>query len=187
MPSAATATTEIYTLSLRDALPIYCIAPSNRAARTCSRGARRAKENLPASNSLRSEEHTSELQSQSNLVCLLLLRRPPRSTLFPYATLFRSTASRLRIAPPGPARAARGAPKRICRRQILLDRKSTRLNSSHSQISYAFCCYGDHRDLHSFPTRRSSDLLHRAFESRRQDLLARRAARQREFAGVKFS
>src|SRR5688572_28070347 len=41
------------------------------------------------------------------------------------------------------------------------DRKSTRLNSSHSQISYAVFCLkrpGDHRDLHSFPTRRSSDL-----------------------------
>src|SRR3990167_8385543 len=44
---------------------------------------------------LRSEEHTSELQSQSNLVfrlCFLMIRRPPRSTLFPYTTLFRSTA-----------------------------------------------------------------------------------------------
>src|SRR5688572_2059835 len=41
----------------------------------------------------RSEEHTSELQSQSNLVCRLLLEipRPPRSTLFPYTTLFRSS------------------------------------------------------------------------------------------------
>src|SRR5688572_2059836 len=41
-----------------------------------------------------------------------------------------------------------------------LDRKSTRLNSSHSQISYAVFClkYRAHRDLHSFPTRRSSDL-----------------------------
>ena len=47
----------------------------------------------------RSEEHTSELQSRSDLVCRLLLeknfflmiRRPPRSTLFPYTTLFRST------------------------------------------------------------------------------------------------
>src|SRR5437016_733431 len=38
----------------------------------------------------RSEEHTSELQSLTNLVCRLLLRRPPRSTLFPYTTLFRS-------------------------------------------------------------------------------------------------
>src|SRR3989338_5282123 len=41
----------------------------------------------------RSEEHTSELQSQFHLVCLLFFlmsRRPPRSTLFPYTTLFRS-------------------------------------------------------------------------------------------------
>src|ERR1035441_10467010 len=41
------------------------------------------------------------------------------------------------------------------------DRKSTRLNSSHLGISYAVFCLkrcGDHRDLHSFPTRRSSDL-----------------------------
>src|SRR5262249_16296293 len=38
----------------------------------------------------RSEEHTSELQSLTNLACLLLLLRPPRATLFPYTTLFRS-------------------------------------------------------------------------------------------------
>src|SRR5947208_1486857 len=40
---------------------------------------------------LRSEEHTSELQSPDHLVCRLLLRPPPTSTLFPYTTLFRST------------------------------------------------------------------------------------------------
>src|SRR5690606_22413067 len=39
------------------------------------------------------------------------------------------------------------------------DRKSTRLNSSHVKISYAVFCSGHHLDLHSFPTRRSSDLL----------------------------
>ena len=52
----------------------------------------------------RSEEHTSELQSPDHLVCRLLLeknfflmiRRPPRSTLFPYTTLFRSPAGLLR-------------------------------------------------------------------------------------------
>src|SRR5438876_277274 len=42
----------------------------------------------------RSEEHTSELQSPVHLVCRLLLPRPPRSTLFPYTTLFRSTQPR---------------------------------------------------------------------------------------------
>src|SRR2546430_3272090 len=83
-----------------------------------------------------------------------MIRRPPRSTLFPYTTLFRSLvdgerpcqgqdAARIRgergardrrrsrhDAPPG---ADGGAPRRA-------DRKSTRLNSSHSQISYAVFC-----------------------------------------------
>src|SRR5688572_33347090 len=70
----------------------------------------------------------------------LMIRRPPRSTLFPYTTLFRSR-SRTRRAP---ARECRRAPARpdapsspSSRRQ---DRKSTRLNSSHSQISYAVFC-----------------------------------------------
>src|SRR5437868_5340038 len=40
---------------------------------------------------VRSEEHTSELQSRFDLVCRLLLRPPPTSTLFPYTTLFRSS------------------------------------------------------------------------------------------------
>src|SRR6516165_785784 len=145
---------------------------------------------------LRSEEHTSELQSQSNLVCRLLLekkknnavcrsgkdittlshlncscpdsllrrrcgaicglhtfefrlrfaqfaffflsiRRPPRSTLFPYTTLFRSAhqlSARIMAAP-------MRAPVQIAVTDGgALDRKSTRLNSSHSQISYAVFC-----------------------------------------------
>src|SRR2546430_10261922 len=74
-----------------------------------------------------------------------MIRRPPRSTLFPYTTLFRSgrsgAADRARIevvdAPEvvgmgdKPLAAIRGKPR---------DRKSTRLNSSHSQISYAVFC-----------------------------------------------
>src|SRR2546427_156781 len=142
-----TATTEIYTLSLHDALPIFnlggcwshgergqtrCVAQFFGPAKSCSwRCCSLFRERL------RSEEHTSELQSQSNLVCRLLLekkknreisckasrnsrsncdgalarlgyhlvqrlavyisffflmiRRPPRSTLFPYTTLFRSS------------------------------------------------------------------------------------------------
>src|SRR5687768_17809380 len=68
----------------------------------------------------------------------LMIRRPPRSTLFPYTTLFRSTALVLR--------AVRSL---IRRRQTILhshvkpanqDRKSTRLNSSHGYISYAVFC-----------------------------------------------
>src|ERR1022692_340052 len=115
-----TATTEIYTLSLHDALPIYC-----PPAKGCIRSRWRPRCRDPG----RSEEHTSELQSPCNLVCRLLLekkkddagvsniaacgvfkdltpgpgqvltlafqvfflimRRQPRSPLFPYPPLFR--------------------------------------------------------------------------------------------------
>src|SRR6478609_4843239 len=117
-----TATTEIYTLSLHDALPIsWTRGPSPRRSFVA----------WPTRSATRSEEHTSELQSLAYLVCRLLLekkkvhvdpaevrgthgprtavvllnhvdfrtgrlhvfflmiRRPPRSTLFPYTTLFR--------------------------------------------------------------------------------------------------
>src|SRR3989338_7228573 len=50
---------------------------------------------IPFAALLRSEEHTSELQSQFHLVCrliFLMIRRPPRSTLFPYTPLFRSSS-----------------------------------------------------------------------------------------------
>src|SRR2546426_8780130 len=86
-----------------------------------------------------------------------MIRRPPRSTLFPYTTLFRSRlprgarrnsgGDRLRLARARAGRgAALGAPRRnrhlelpgAERRQ--LDRKSTRLNSSHLVISYAVFC-----------------------------------------------
>src|SRR2546427_7819957 len=76
----------------------------------------------------------------------LMIRRPPRSTLFPYTTLFRSPAGRHRLRQHGRAgqdQAAQAAVRgdvpqlRVLPRQ---DRKSTRLNSSHSQISYAVFC-----------------------------------------------
>src|SRR2546430_10191585 len=63
-----TATTEIYTLSLHDALPI-----SRRSRRRYSRTSRGGPRR--GGRSTRSEEHTSELQSQSNLVCRLLLEK----------------------------------------------------------------------------------------------------------------
>src|SRR5688572_31382911 len=65
-----------------------------------------------------------------------MIRRPPRSTLFPYTTLFRSDQHAAVPARDGP----RLARQCIRRRQGPLDRKSTRLNSSHSQISYAVFC-----------------------------------------------
>src|SRR2546427_1789457 len=72
----------------------------------------------------------------------LMIRRPPRSTLFPYTTLFRSLSLSLRRSsalghsPPGPAPGKGESPGPLLAR----DRKSTRLNSSHSQISYAVFC-----------------------------------------------
>src|SRR3990167_2037923 len=86
-----TATTEIYTLSLHDALPIS-IGLCNKFFTTATI-ARMFFIFHKFFQLNRSEEHTSELQSQSNLVCplfFLMIRRPPRSTLFPYTTLFRS-------------------------------------------------------------------------------------------------
>src|SRR2546427_8783135 len=68
-----TATTEIYTLSLHDALPIYGAKPAADLRRRPYPGdvPRRRAARLSG----RSEEHTSELQSQSNLVCRLLLEK----------------------------------------------------------------------------------------------------------------
>src|SRR2546422_5413345 len=86
-----------------------------------------------------------------------MIRRPPRSTLFPYTTLFRSdhlhdhaadvpqgirragaaeAADQEQDASPGPDRARAAARRVVCDQ----DRKSTRLNSSHGYISYAVFC-----------------------------------------------
>src|SRR3712207_8809171 len=83
-----------------------------------------------------------------------MIRRPPRSTLFPYTTLFRSGDQRAAVLRPGGTeqgagdlagaveggRAARG----VAHAQRIIDqdqdRKSTRLNSSHANISYAVFC-----------------------------------------------
>src|SRR3712207_8537914 len=84
-----------------------------------------------------------------------MIRRPPRSTLFPYTTLFRSEglepeAGRV-LSPQTPRtqlrararererRGRRGLPERV-HRSTPTDRKSTRLNSSHANISYAVFC-----------------------------------------------
>src|SRR5256886_7444987 len=83
-----------------------------------------------------------------------MIRRPRRSPLFPYTTLFRSPDSGLSLPPNRPAARRRrnrqagqrqeGAVRRAARheerRRQDPDRKSTRLNSSHSQISYAVFC-----------------------------------------------
>src|SRR2546426_5898610 len=72
------------------------------------------------------------------LFFFLMIRRPPRSTLFPYTTLFRSCSrSRGRTHPGGPSKCSRGDRNLAGWRA---DRKSTRLNSSHLVISYAVFC-----------------------------------------------
>src|SRR5687768_17801128 len=70
-----------------------------------------------------------------------MIRRPPRSTLFPYTTLFRSRRGSV---------AGRSTPRVCaseCRLQPTLDRKSTRLNSSHGYISYAVFCLKKKKNL----------------------------------------
>src|SRR2546430_12496992 len=71
----------------------------------------------------------------------LMIRRPPRSTLFPYTTLFRSYDRSARV--PRQLRAVQRQRRSGARGELrfrAVDRKSTRLNSSHSQISYAVFC-----------------------------------------------
>src|SRR2546427_9073980 len=81
-----TATTEIYTLSLHDALPIYLgrfgiqfVASPRHADGLLITGP--VTENMRLALRKRSEEHTSELQSQSNLVCRLLLERKKKTKI----------------------------------------------------------------------------------------------------------
>src|SRR3712207_8967027 len=96
-----------------------------------------------------------------------MIRRPPRSTLFPYTTLFRSCAEfnglryRLQdVAPFAVAPLAEEARRRIprhptghsvapLRHERRQDRKSTRLNSSHANISYAVFCLKKKQSTHS--------------------------------------
>src|SRR5688572_31180685 len=70
-----------------------------------------------------------------------MIRRPPRSTLFPYTTLFRSKLEHIARDYSGPE------PRIECGGEQRVDRKSTRLNSSHSQISYAVFCLKKKRKM----------------------------------------
>src|SRR3712207_8812916 len=97
-----------------------------------------------------------------------MIRRPPRSTLFPYTTLFRSSRAGLRPLPGqeggrrplrglgghlqgGPRRSRRGLAVPGEGRRVVVrgaDRKSTRLNSSHANISYAVFCLKKKKETH---------------------------------------
>src|SRR5256885_11060567 len=96
-----------------------------------------------------------------------MIRRPPRSTLFPYTTLFRSTlpmfCSTSATEERSPSLRKTGS---------AADRKSTRLNSSHLVISYAvFClkkknnCCSHRYERYWLPSAHSSDKVHRSFDS----------------------
>src|SRR5438477_9072791 len=94
-----------------------------------------------------------------------MIRRPPRSTLFPYTTLFRSDVPALDSAPRAPAlvRAEAAVENRhlgaeapadpldqlVGQPDLGKDRKSTRLNSSHMSISYAVFCLKKNRSIHA--------------------------------------
>src|SRR2546429_2619917 len=97
-----------------------------------------------------------------------MIRRPPRSTLFPYTTLFRSELADARIT--------RGARERLSQRegsprprailvleQVHQDRKSTRLNSSHGYISYAvFCLKKKKKKIRQHPSYDVSSIQYRS-------------------------
>src|SRR5215217_8458834 len=88
-----------------------------------------------------------------NLFFFLMIRRPPRSTLFPYTTLFRSRRARYGARTGSP----RTRPGARHRRQ---DRKSTRLNSSHANISYAVFCLKNKNKTQSPLTREKPPIGH---------------------------
>src|SRR3712207_7899521 len=99
-----------------------------------------------------------------------MIRRPPRSTLFPYTTLFRSSNS--------PSVTARVADRAILVATLLIsrhavkpgaDRKSTRLNSSHANISYAVFCLKKKRQLGRDGPRLNLTLQSRARHTHRDD------------------
>src|SRR6266496_1249327 len=183
------ATTEIYTLSLHDALPISdAVQATMLGGKGVGGEADRAAQTQDAY--MRSEEHTSELQSRRDLVCRLLLEKkknvgssrtatktkktPRRSSPtsgrptisawnFPFFFFFNDTATTeiytlslhdalpiSRRTPTSPRRMRAVSRRGRCRAASSpRDRKSTRLNSSHVEISYAVFCLKKKKKTHS--------------------------------------
>src|SRR3712207_8958803 len=94
---------------------------------------------------------TRDRRSEGFLFCFLMIRRPPRSTLFPYTTLVRSYATTPDQLPQFDTEELRerylvetvfvpGEVTTVYTHHDRIDRKSTRLNSSHANISYAVFC-----------------------------------------------
>src|SRR2546429_6138798 len=98
------------------------------------------------------------LYADEGFFFFLMIRRPPRSTLFPYTTLFRSPGDEHHFS--GERRAGRAVrPPRPLLRRCLQDRKSTRLNSSHGYISYAVFCLKKTQMMAQFGTMRFQLIL----------------------------
>src|SRR2546430_11736663 len=93
------------------------------------------------------------VDAQTGFFFFLMIRRPPRSTLFPYTTLFRSFASSsgtpdASVEPSLVSTLFASTTPGVISDVFREDRKSTRLNSSHSQISYAVFCLKKKIKLH---------------------------------------
>src|SRR5260221_5997439 len=99
-----------------------------------------------------------------------MIRRPPRSTLFPYTTLFRSLLIITTVAPEPGKRGAQNVAaidaavkagvKHIVFMSGVGDRKSTRLNSSHTVISYAVFCLKKKKKSHIYATSDAGRIVH---------------------------
>src|SRR5687768_18449098 len=88
---------------------------------------------------------SSDVDMVSVYFFVLMIRRPPKSTLFPYTTLFRSSSDDRSATRPNPRKAsasctAKATASYAAPYASTEDRKSTRLNSSHGYISYAVFC-----------------------------------------------
>src|SRR5437879_11666862 len=93
-----------------------------------------------------------------------MIRRPPKSTLFPYTTLFRSQIAGSPGSPRRPTRRRQPAPTGSSRAGRSRDRKSTRLNSSHRCISYAvFCLKKKNKQEELLVVRSHDDSIGRVF------------------------
>src|SRR2546426_1623455 len=101
-----------------------------------------------------------QLSVQLNIF-FLMIRRPPRSTLFPYTTLFRSRSRQRKRGRDRRCRpltiksfGGRSSRKRASAKKRRRDRKSTRLNSSHLVISYAVFCLKKKKVINKYKTTR---------------------------------
>src|SRR2546422_3391309 len=102
-----------------------------------------------------------------------MIRRPPRSTLFPYTTLFRSLSAEpyTNGLPHGTARQWSQDGSKLMGSYTMRDRKSTRLNSSHGYISYAVFCLKKKKKKKKTVHKSTSNEQHSATHRHHQDVM----------------